>query len=146
MGELNKVIFAKKIFIFLKQVFTYVLLFSLVVRPLFIVGHIAYYELNIDYITEKFCENKDKPQLQCNGKCHLAKELSVVTAGVESDSGNEVKLINSYKSFTPLFFQKSKRIFLDDSALLHLKNKSFYFYSNDYSFTSKIRLLRPPIV
>lgn len=130
----------------MKQVFTYVLLFSLVVRPLFIVGHIAYYELNIDYITEKFCENKDKPQLQCNGKCHLAKELSIVTSDVASDSGNKVKLINSYKSFTPLFFQKSKRVFLEDNTLLHLKKKSLYYYSNAYSFSSEISLLRPPIV
>lgn len=146
MGECNKVIFAQKIRIFLKQVFTYVLLFSLVVRPLFIVGHIAYYELNIDYITEKFCENKDKPQLQCNGKCHLAKELRVASLDVESDSGNQGKLINSFKSFTPLFFQKSKRVSLTNNVFAHLREKSLFYYNNAYSFGSEISLFRPPIV
>lgn len=35
----------------------------------------VWYELNVEYITELFCENKDKPELQCNGKCHLAKQM-----------------------------------------------------------------------
>ncbi|MET4107092.1 hypothetical protein [Hymenobacter sp. UYP22] len=26
-------------------------------------------------ITQLFCVNKDKPRLQCNGKCHLRKQL-----------------------------------------------------------------------
>ncbi len=29
------------------------------------------YMLNKDYITEAFCVNKDKPELECNGKCHM---------------------------------------------------------------------------
>ena len=33
------------------------------------------YELNMDEITELFCINKDKPELMCNGKCHVSKEL-----------------------------------------------------------------------
>ncbi len=33
------------------------------------------YALNQDYIAEFLCVNKDKPQLQCNGKCHLAKQI-----------------------------------------------------------------------
>lgn len=34
------------------------------------------YELNKKYITEKFCENKNKPSLHCNGKCHLKSQLA----------------------------------------------------------------------
>jgi hypothetical protein len=30
---------------------------------------------NRTYIVEHFCENKDKPQLHCEGKCYLHKEL-----------------------------------------------------------------------
>ncbi|MFD2726099.1 hypothetical protein [Hyunsoonleella rubra] len=33
------------------------------------------YVLNQDYIAEFLCINKDKPKLQCNGKCYLAKQL-----------------------------------------------------------------------
>lgn len=32
--------------------------------------------LNQEEITLKFCENKDNPDVECNGKCHLAKQLN----------------------------------------------------------------------
>lgn len=33
------------------------------------------YQLNKARITELYCVNKTRPQLHCNGKCHLAKQL-----------------------------------------------------------------------
>ncbi|MBF9140875.1 hypothetical protein [Hymenobacter properus] len=33
------------------------------------------YQLNKAEITARFCVNKARPQLHCNGKCHLAKQL-----------------------------------------------------------------------
>ena len=33
------------------------------------------FETNQDYIAKELCENKDKPELQCNGKCYLMKKL-----------------------------------------------------------------------
>jgi hypothetical protein len=33
------------------------------------------YQLNKARITELYCVNKARPQLQCNGKCHLARQL-----------------------------------------------------------------------
>ncbi|HEX8350787.1 MAG TPA: hypothetical protein VF598_12565 [Hymenobacter sp.] len=33
------------------------------------------YQVHKERITELFCVNKARPQLQCNGKCHLAKQL-----------------------------------------------------------------------
>ena len=44
-----------------------------------------HYFVNISEITELFCVNKEKPQLQCNGKCHLATQL-VKTEKDESES------------------------------------------------------------
>src|SRR5690606_413609 len=33
------------------------------------------YQLNKDYIVAELCENKDKPELNCEGKCYLTKQL-----------------------------------------------------------------------
>lgn len=33
------------------------------------------YIINQDYIAEFLCINKDKPKLECKGKCQLVKEL-----------------------------------------------------------------------
>lgn len=33
------------------------------------------YRVNVDFIIENFCENTDKPEMHCNGKCHLNKQI-----------------------------------------------------------------------
>jgi hypothetical protein len=35
----------------------------------------AGYEVNQKYIAEKLCENRDKPWLNCNGRCYLMKKI-----------------------------------------------------------------------
>lgn len=50
-------------------VFLYVLAMLRPVQPY------VEYILNQDYIAEFLCINKDKPKLQCNGKCHLVKQI-----------------------------------------------------------------------
>ena len=42
---------------------------------LFLVTNYLY---QYDYYVNVLCENKEKPELKCNGTCHLAKELKVV--------------------------------------------------------------------
>jgi len=37
---------------------------------------VLHYGLNKDYIIEQFCVNKAKPEIKCNGKCHLNKTLT----------------------------------------------------------------------
>lgn len=33
------------------------------------------YIVNYNYIATELCENKNKPQVHCNGKCHVQKEI-----------------------------------------------------------------------
>ncbi|MCW8981659.1 MAG: hypothetical protein OQJ83_09755 [Altibacter sp.] len=40
---------------------------------------VAEYVMNYDFIVERLCENRDKPQLECNGKCYLSKQISKET-------------------------------------------------------------------
>ncbi|MFH1319424.1 MAG: hypothetical protein ABII90_02065 [Bacteroidota bacterium] len=37
------------------------------------------YAVNKDYIAKVLCINKDKPQMSCEGKCHLQKQLKKAT-------------------------------------------------------------------
>jgi len=36
---------------------------------------VAYYRVNRDFIAKNLCVNRDKPMLNCNGQCYLAKKL-----------------------------------------------------------------------
>ena len=53
----------------------YSLLFATLLPTVSQWGIIAHYRLNKDYIARVLCENRDKPQLHCDGKCYLAKQL-----------------------------------------------------------------------
>lgn len=37
----------------------------------------ASFQINKQYIVEKLCENRKRPQLQCNGNCYLMKKLKL---------------------------------------------------------------------
>ena len=68
----------------MQRVFSYlflVMFFAIYLRPY--LPYIDYY-VNQAYIAEELCENKDKPALQCHGKCHLKKEIKKVTKEQES--------------------------------------------------------------
>lgn len=51
----------------------FVLFLLVVFKPIVpLMEYIAFY----DYFKNELCINRDKPQLECNGKCHLDKEMS----------------------------------------------------------------------
>lgn len=57
-------------------------LFNIVILSLIILSNsvkvslvYSWYALDVESFIEQLCENKDKPQLQCNGKCYLSKML-----------------------------------------------------------------------
>ncbi len=43
----------------------------------------TWYETHKTEITQEFCINKDKPEMECHGKCHLEKELEMYSTNVE---------------------------------------------------------------
>ncbi|OWP77131.1 hypothetical protein BWG23_06000 [Flavobacterium oreochromis] len=45
-----------------------IVIFSLLLRP---VVPVFSYVINYDHISRVLCENKNKPQLECNGKCYF---------------------------------------------------------------------------
>ena len=61
----------------MKIALVYILLFATLLPTVSPWGTIAYYHANKDYITRVLCENRDKPQLHCDGKCYLAKQLKL---------------------------------------------------------------------
>lgn len=47
------------------------------------------YAMNYDYIVNELCENKDKPEMHCNGKCYLTKQLAEESAGKKENPFND---------------------------------------------------------
>lgn len=59
--------------------FTFLLAVFLLVKPLW---PVIEYSIQYDYIVTVLCENKDQPELECNGTCYLSKQLA-------KESGND---------------------------------------------------------
>ncbi|WP_025743349.1 hypothetical protein [Aquimarina pacifica] len=84
--------------------FSILLLLSFSIRPVVEISNVMYYQLNIDTIIEKYCVNKARPKLNCNGKCYLMKQIKQQTAD-NTTSTNKLILIT--EAFVPLFFQEN---------------------------------------
>ncbi|MFD2570061.1 hypothetical protein ACFSUS_05405 [Spirosoma soli] len=59
----------------MRSVLLHVLLIATLLPTISPWGTIAYYHANKDYIARVLCENRDRPELHCDGKCYLAKKL-----------------------------------------------------------------------
>ncbi|WP_281323376.1 hypothetical protein [Flavobacterium aestivum] len=116
----------------------FILILAIFLKPIF---PVIEYMVNYEYISMVLCENKAKPMMHCNGKCHLMKELAKANDNDKSDPSDK-------KGYTPvvelLFFQEINAISLFSLSLLD-KEKMNYNYSNLYSNMHLEYLFRPPI-
>lgn len=92
------------------------------------------YVLNQDYIAEFLCINKDKPQLQCNGKCHLVKEIE------KQKEKNPLKSLSISLENYPIGFVNIYTIKVLNNIEDYKKLKTtpyrvfYYFDYNDYAY------------
>lgn len=127
----------------MKKIFLYILLIAFAFRPIYFVGQVLYFQLNIDYIIETYCVNKEKPELQCNGKCHLAKQLQVVSATANEDDNDIMNVV--VESFFPVYYHTATNQ-KNNSIHVYVLKVSNFNYNNCYSFDSEYQLYKPPIV
>ena len=50
----------------------------------------AGFKLNQEYIASVLCENRDKPALQCKGKCYMTKKIKQAEEK-EKSQGNDIQ-------------------------------------------------------
>ena len=99
------------------------------------------YVVNYEYISKVLCINKAKPKLQCNGKCHLMKELAKTSESEKPISSNK-KIAT--QELEVLFFEeinsfKITSIFFDKKQIVNNNYSDLYYYLNSDS------VFRPPI-
>lgn len=115
----------------------YIFLFAVVFRPAF---PFLDYVVNYHYITTELCENKNAPELHCNGKCHLKKELA-------KSYKNDTPASNEKKSETEtlvLFMVKIPVFYFNENRVSHFIMHTFY--NNLYSHLEAVNIFRPPII
>jgi hypothetical protein len=67
------------------RVLAIILFLSLSFQSMVKLGIVAWYEVNKTYVATVLCENKDKPEMKCCGKCYVNKQMNKVDRGSNSD-------------------------------------------------------------
>lgn len=97
---------------------------------------VVFYSVDNQSFTEAFCENKDKPELKCNGKCQMSKLA-------EQDPSNEQNsnFLENLKREITLFIS-----FSAPEEFIGIQNKSLplFLYQNQYSFLYSRHIPHPP--
>jgi len=96
---------------------------------------VLYYELNIDYIIETYCINKDKPALQCNGKCFLSKQLTLDANQEEIPQEQQLQII---EAFYPLFYQNEMLVDISSTITIRADNNFSYYLGTIETFQESI--------
>lgn len=78
------------------------------------------YILNQDFITEKFCINKDKPELACKGQCHMKNMMAEQEEKKETQQFEEILVAMFFQECVQEmpFLSKSSSFSLDKGKLL----------------------------
>jgi len=94
------------------------------------------YSFNKTEIIEKFCENKDKPALQCEGKCHLKKQLTK-KAEEDGDKDENIKTNASCSagSINPLTLKSISKF----GYIITIPSRNTFFNNDLFS-----KIDRPP--
>ncbi|MCP9766183.1 hypothetical protein [Lacihabitans soyangensis] len=113
--------------------------FKMLMAPLIF----ADYELRKDFIIKNYCVNKSRPELHCDGKCYLAKQLEKAEQEDQKQAtGNFITKLLSFESeiktnlFTDFFLQKP---FL-------VKENPNFIYSEFFSSKNAFSFFHPPQV
>jgi hypothetical protein len=61
---------------------------------------VGWYASNVDYVSKRLCENRNRPAMHCNGKCYLYKQLAKADG---ADKNNKQRLADVSKLELPPF-------------------------------------------
>lgn len=112
---------------------------TLLFKPVF---PVLEYFVNYDYIVNELCENKAKPELECNGKCHLAKELAKASDNNSTNSSEKKVVAQQYEV---VYFQEIVAIVFSFYKA-EISTPILNSYTNNYIHLGVDSTFHPPIV
>jgi hypothetical protein len=93
------------------------------------------YEVNKAEIARKYCENKAKPKMHCDGKCHLKKQIEKQESKEKNPISGDAK-----DKFESHFFVEISYSFATQNSQL----KTQHSYSPNHSHSHSHSVFSPP--
>lgn len=113
------------------------LILIMMVKPLW---PIAEYIINYDYIATNLCENKNRPQLQCDGKCYLTKMLAEEARNNHKNPFGELQMLE-IPLLLPIGITSS---FINFEIRAHHKQNIIGFSQNLHALLLVFKIIHPP--
>jgi hypothetical protein len=117
--------------------YLFIVSFVMLVKP---IVPVFQYVFDYKYISEVLCINKEKPELQCNGKCHLMKELAKASEDEKPTSSDKKNL---HSEVEVLFIEELNSFSIDQKSRFS-SSKNTSVYSNLYSRLDCKTFFHPP--
>lgn len=93
-----------------------------------------YYQYNLDFIKKELCVNKDKPKLNCNGKCYLSKQI-------KKTEKNDNKLPQSLKNLKEITLYLFKTL---NYCFIPFEYFNFINFKEVLKFNLNSKIFTPP--
>jgi hypothetical protein len=113
------------------------LMLSLSCQSLVKLGILTWYEINKEYVASNLCENRNKPQLHCNGKCYLKKQLNKANNNSDTHKSVSTERTDLLECVLPESFSLPHLFKFSQPVALAL-------YCNGYSYAFASFVFHPP--
>jgi hypothetical protein len=97
------------------------------------------YQSNLQEIIAKECENRNRPEMKCNGKCYLSKQLKKIELEIDQKkekNNRSLKVVKSIEGSVYLFSNFSKFFILnndDEKETVQISDYQLSFSSGHLS-------------
>ncbi|WP_317174742.1 hypothetical protein [Flavobacterium sp. HJJ] len=116
----------------------FIIVLTMLLKPIF---PVVEYVVNYEYISKVLCENKAKPMMHCNGKCHLMKELAKASDAENPKSSDKKGTVQ----LTEVLFFEEIKLFKINTLISSNTQKINKSYSDLYFYLNGDAVFRPPI-
>lgn len=120
----------------MKRGLSIILIFVMGLQSFYPLAIYSYYYANQGYVASVLCENKEKPQLKCKGKCFVKKQLDKT----EKEENKEKKTSKGAETFVYI----SAALFYTEHLSYPINKGYPPFKSDKYTFLFNRHRFRPP--
>lgn len=118
----------------------------LLAKDIYALTYQLYFYQNQREIAAKRCENRSRPQLKCNGKCQLAKQLKKLELDTEIALTKKQMPPLKVKTTEWIAISDGKIPFLNYFSVETIKTKLQIHYTNNYLSLQCTGIFHPPQV
>lgn len=121
----------------MKKIVLYIFLFTMVLRTFYVQFHYAFYLIDRETYIELFCENQDKPEMHCDGKCSMSRATKETYDKEDKIPEHITTLI--FPDFIP-----TEKFTLEFITIERLQKKKIIAQQSLYSFLYLDKCKHPP--